>query len=87
MKRYICATQYELLGYAVNDRGQYAKVFLDTSALSPQKALSNFRHQVHTNYPGWSLVEDEKYMNLRENLGSQYNRWPELPEGVEVVRI
>lgn len=81
MKRYIKTTTskrpYELLGWLVNDAGQYRKIFLDTYAISERQALSNFRHQVHENYPGWSIVEDK--MNLREGGHPQYNRWPELP--------
>ena len=80
MKRYIKTTQYkakyELLGWLVNDAGNYKKVRLNTEAVSEPRALVKFRHQVHEDYPGWSLVEDK--INLRESTGPQYNRWPEL---------
>lgn len=89
MKKYIKSTKYELLGYVVDDLGYYAKVFLETVASSPEKALSNFRHQVHTDprYAGWSLVTDPKLMNLLEYTGPRYNRWPKLSDNSKLVKL
>ena len=92
MKRYIrsgttAKIEYELLGYAVNDYGQYAKVSLNTLAVSEKQALSNLRSQVKTRYPGWSLVTDPKYYDLRQYTGPRYNKYPKLPDQFPLVKI
>ena len=89
MKRYNPTIKYELLGYVVNDVGYYAKIWLTTYAVSPEKAVSNFRHQIYSDpdYSGWSLVTDPQLMNLREDIGPQFNRWPALPAQAKLVNL
>lgn len=93
MKRYIKAASvkqpYKFIGYLVDDLGRYAKVMLETYAVSPEKALSNFRNQVYEDedYAGWSLVTDPKLFSILENDRPGVNRWPNLPEGSIIIKI
>lgn len=88
MKRYIRSSstykiKYELLGWLVDDNRRYKKIWLDTWAVSKAQAMTNFRNQVHRNYPGWSIVEDK--VKLREYEGNQANIWPKLSDNAVIV--